>query len=536
VLSFTPTTDGDKNATLQISSNDPDEDENPFNVVLSGTGLVEADITVTPESKNYGNVLVGSSASQVFTITNDGSTDLVVSTGGTSIGGDNADQFTIVSGGAPFTVTPSGTHVFTVSFVPVATGAKSAVIQLLINVPVESTKSINLSGTGTDPVEDAPGAPIELAAEPSNWTNAASITLNWTNPAHERKITGARYNYLSTPASPLDGTLVSGNNITSILKATDSSLLGTKTWYVWLVDSLGNVSHQNAATVITQFDNVAPVTTSNASSGYYTSDAVITLSPTDAHSGIDSTNYKVNNGATKKGTSATITTEGKNNTLEFWSTDVTGNVGSHIVANVKIDKSKPASTAGTPAASGGSIYNVPFNASDAVSGVASVELWYRWNGSSWLKYAGSFSSSPISFTIPFGAGVYDFEVVALDSAGLKEDRISGVESSTVVTGIEHGDGQVPDDYAIYQNYPNPFNPETRIDYALPKNENVRITIFDLRGNLVRTLVDGEVQSMGYHQIVWDSRDNRGESVGSGVYFYRIQAGSFNKTLKMMLVK
>jgi hypothetical protein len=536
-VSFAPGSAGTMSATLQISSNDPDAVENPFNVPLTGTGLVEPDITVDPTSKNYGNVLVGNSSSQIFAVSNDGSDNLIVNVGGVTLGGANADQFSIISGDEAFTLAPEQSHEITVSFIPGATGAKSAVLQILSNDPDEGSTTVNLSGVGVDPVENAPGAPVNLAAAPNTWTNGSTFTLNWSNPSHPNKITGARYKYASAPTGPVDGTLVSQNFITQIVKSTDASLLGIKTWYVWLVDSLGNTSHQNASTVTTQFDNVAPATTSNAKTTYYTSDAAITLTPSDAHSGVDSTNYKINNGATQKGTSVTITTEGRNNTLEFWSTDAAGNVESHkLLSNIKIDKSKPSSLAGTPVSAGSGTYNVPVSASDAISGVASVELWYRWNGSSWLKYNGSFTTSPISFVAPFGAGTYDFEAVATDSAGLKEDRNGIVESSTFVTGIARNEGNAPDDYAIYQNYPNPFNPETTIEYALPKNEKVRITIFDVRGTLVRTLVDSEEQPQGYHQKVWNGRDDSGQIVGSGMYFYRIQAGSFNKTMKMLLVK
>jgi hypothetical protein len=532
---FSPTSEGEKSATLQISSNDPDEEENPVSVPLSGNGLVQPDIAVNPASKDYGSVLVGSSASQIFEISNEGSGDLVVGEGGVTLGGANADQFSIEEGGdAAFTIGPFATREITVSFDPGATGSKSAVLQIVSNDPDEGSKTVALSGVGNDPAEGAPGAPINLTSSPNTWTNAASISLNWTNP--EPKISGARYKIGSDPTSPVDGTLVSGNEITAIVKSTTAELLGIQTWYVWLVDSLGNSSHVNSSTVTTQFDNVAPATTSNAKTTFYNTDAVIQLSPSDAHSGLASTSYKINNGATQSGTEVTISTEGKNNTLEFWSTDVAGNEAAHtVVSGIKIDKTKPSALAGSPSTSGGNVFDVPFSANDNLSGVSYVELWYRLNGSSWLKSSGKFTTNPIAFTAPFGAGTYDFEIVAVDSAGNEEDRLGMAESSTLVTSIERR-GETPTEFTLYQNYPNPFNPSTTIEFALPQPEKVRLLIYDVRGNLVRTLLDGVEKSMGYHQQAWDSRNDRGESVGSGAYFYRLEAGSYSKTTKMLLVK
>jgi len=534
-VSFSPTSEGEKSATLQISSNDPDEEENPVSVPLSGNGLVEPDIAVNPASKDYGSVLVGSSASQIFEISNEGSGDLTVGQDSVIIGGANFEQFSLVGyEGDAFTVAPNGTHQITVSFNPGFTGSKSAVLQIVSNDQDEGVKTVALSGVGSDPAEGAPDAPIDLIAVPSTWTNADSISLSWTNP--EPKITGARYKIGSAPSSPVDGTLVSGDNITAIVKSTDADLLDIQTWYVWLVDSLGNSSHVNSSTVTTQFDNVAPVTTSNAKTTFYNTDAVIQLSPSDSYSGLASTSYKINDGAAQSGTEVTISAEGKNNTLEFWSTDVAGNEAAHtVVSGIKIDKTKPSALAGSPSTSGGSEFDLPFSASDNLSGVSYVELWYRLNGSSWLKASGKFTINPIAFTAPFGAGTYDFEIVAVDSAGNEEDRFGIPESSTLVTSIQR-QGEMPTEFVVYQNYPNPFNPSTTIEFALPQPEKVRLLIYDVRGNLVRTLLDGVEKSMGYHQQAWDSRNDRGESVGSGAYFYRLEAGSYSKTTKMLLVK
>lgn len=102
-------------------------------------------------------------------------------------------------------------------------------------------------------------------------------------------------------------------------------------------------------------------------------------------------------------------------------------------------------------------------------------------------------------------------------------------------GPIHIDVTAPETFELSQNYPNPFNPETKIDFELPEMERVIIKIFDVLGREVRTLVDERKQA-GYHTVTWDARDNFGSKVGSGVYYYRIVAGKFSETRKMLLLK
>jgi hypothetical protein len=94
---------------------------------------------------------------------------------------------------------------------------------------------------------------------------------------------------------------------------------------------------------------------------------------------------------------------------------------------------------------------------------------------------------------------------------------------------------LPKDFSLSQNYPNPFNPTTTISYALPANAYVKLVVYNILGQKVKTLVDEE-QTAGYRQVVWNGQNDRGGTVGSGIYFYRIQAGSFTKTAKMSLLK
>ncbi len=103
-----------------------------------------------------------------------------------------------------------------------------------------------------------------------------------------------------------------------------------------------------------------------------------------------------------------------------------------------------------------------------------------------------------------------------------------------ITDVESNQHQ-PRDFKVIQNYPNPFNPETTITYRLAGTEQVRVEVFNMKGELLRTLVN-EHQSMGTRSVVWDGRDDHGQHVSSGIYFIKVTAGTTQQTIKAMLLK
>ncbi len=97
------------------------------------------------------------------------------------------------------------------------------------------------------------------------------------------------------------------------------------------------------------------------------------------------------------------------------------------------------------------------------------------------------------------------------------------------------DGIVPTDFALYQNYPNPFNPATNIEFVLSKSGRVKIEIFNILGQKVRTLVDQHLKA-GHKLVDWDGKNDLGKEVSSGIYFYRIKTSEFSQTKKMVLLR
>jgi hypothetical protein len=94
---------------------------------------------------------------------------------------------------------------------------------------------------------------------------------------------------------------------------------------------------------------------------------------------------------------------------------------------------------------------------------------------------------------------------------------------------------VPQTFALQPNYPNPFNPNTVIRYQLPAAAAVRLEVYDVLGQKVRTLAQGDTEP-GFHRVMWDGRDEGGRAVAGGVYFYRLQAGEFTQVRKLLLLK
>ena len=112
-------------------------------------------------------------------------------------------------------------------------------------------------------------------------------------------------------------------------------------------------------------------------------------------------------------------------------------------------------------------------------------------------------------------------------------KSGGVMIGTV--GINDPVNAIPTSFALNQNYPNPFNPQTNIDFSLPKDQNVTLSVYNVLGQNVRTLINGNMQA-GIHTVRWDGRNDQGVDVPSGIYFYKMYTPEFTQTNKMLMLR
>ncbi len=178
---------------------------------------------------------------------------------------------------------------------------------------------------------------------------------------------------------------------------------------------------------------------------------------------------------------------------------------------------------------------------DRVAGLSSVEVefcsenfitsrggWnseyvmHFWNGSEWVAVSNQ-----------------EFDGERCSIVNIDYDSVPGIRDlagavfaafDNRVTSVADGSDPLPYEYRLIQNYPNPFNPSTNIRFALPETANVKLEVFDIVGRLVATLVD-DMMDAGYHTVQFD-----GSSLSSGIYLYRMQAGAFTQTKRLLLMK
>jgi hypothetical protein len=139
------------------------------------------------------------------------------------------------------------------------------------------------------------------------------------------------------------------------------------------------------------------------------------------------------------------------------------------------------------------------------------------------------TTQPVVFTA--GIDTLKVSLPAFGSAVFVIDNVAHTLVLPLLTGVgESRSGVIPGEYGLGQNYPNPFNPATTIAYQIRSAGQVTLRVYDVLGREVATLVDG-YQSPGTHTKTFD-----GSRLSSGVYFYRLQSGSFVNTKKMVLAK
>lgn len=178
-------------------------------------------------------------------------------------------------------------------------------------------------------------------------------------------------------------------------------------------------------------------------------------------------------------------------------------------------------------------HNGTWTANPSVSGVSYTYEWRFRNAGdpSWSSVV----STSQTYTRQMLPNDMELQVKATAQDAVAYDT-HYVEKAIAKRSLEEsGETTMPKEFALLQNYPNPFNPETNIRFALPEAVSVELMIFDLAGREVRRLID-RTMAEGFHQALWDGKDNAGNHAPSGVYLYQLTAGDFREQKKLTLVR
>jgi len=170
-----------------------------------------------------------------------------------------------------------------------------------------------------------------------------------------------------------------------------------------------------------------------------------------------------------------------------------------------------------------SIYFLTLDSGVAVGDNGTVRLTTN-GGETW--FTDPFFNSPSSRNYKFVSCVHK----QTNTFYAMSDTTFFVSDDPIIAGINNISSEIPDDFSLSQNYPNPFNPMTKIKFQVPNSGFVKLVVFDMLGKEVATLVNEEL-NVGTYDYEWS-----GINLPSGIYFYRLEAGHFNLTKKMILIK
>ena len=148
----------------------------------------------------------------------------------------------------------------------------------------------------------------------------------------------------------------------------------------------------------------------------------------------------------------------------------------------------------------------------------------------------SIPSSPVEVGF-FGTGNYAYGIAVRGSYAYVADGENGMNiiQNDLLVVSNDDDPSLPESFELNQNYPNPFNPSTTISYALPEQSNVKLTVFDVRGQEITTLLDAD-KPEGNYEVQWNGMDQKGNPVSTGVYLCRLESGTISQTIKMVYLR
>ena len=583
-VSFAPTTTGSKNAYVRIIHN---ADGTPTNVPILGTGDPLPEPNITPGTIDFGTITIGQSSSpQTVTITNVGGGSLIINTISLPSG---ENQYELNNGNIlPVTLTANQSISFSATFKPTSAGVKTSNISIAHNT-AGSPFIIPMTGTGRTPSEFEinPEGTIQLGdvyiGQTSNLraftiTNKGDVPLTFQpiqptgdvnqfvmvdlndNPITLNKDEIYIFRVVFAPTTVGFKELVLTINHTAtgspeIVRINGNGLVPLPTFTIYPSPP----PHDFGNVYLGETSNPISFTITNTGM----SGSVLTIEPI-AIFGNDSRYFRLIGGNT-----AAISLdkdETYNFSAEFMPTtaglkdvniliihNATGTpaspvyvrmIGTGFVVPPPIFKITPESHDFGLVDTDKTVEKVfvleNLGESDLLinsisfSGVDENDFTHSATGLPWTITP---SGNPRTFTVfftPKTEGNKSADMIIFHNSDGMFDNVrltgEGADTSDEAEVIE-----IPRITALHSNFPNPFNPETTIRFALQNNEYVLIEIFNIRGQMIRTLVDYH-RSAGEHQVVWNGRDNSGNQVTSGIYFYRMRAGEYQFIRRMVLMK
>ena len=567
-------------ANLHILSNDPDTSDLAVPVTLNLDG--QPDALLSTAALDLGDVFVGQAGSAPITLANAGCGTLNVS----GLASDNG-EFT-VDVAAPFSVLAGASVVLNVTYTPAAAGPATGVLTLTSDDPTNPTLTVDLAGNGLNPgaVAINPTSIYQMLAVDGvanatmTITNNGAGDLNYSIPSPDMynkhlaglapaksaafvesakgaldeefgvapmgsggpDLYGYKWSDSDEPGGPVFNWIDISATGTAALTTGDDSNVGPfpigfafdfygTTFTDFRVCSNGFITFNSTLTAYTNqalpyasgptnmiapfwddlnlidggtvyyevvdgnlvvmYDAVAPYSAANSGPGPFTFEVI--LHP----SGAITMQY--------------LTLPGVLNSQTVGIQDGTGTTALQMV------------------------YNAPYLHDGLAIAIRTPNDWMSVNPTAGVVPAGG----SVDITVAFNAAGMDLGVHTGQITVVSDDPITpaiAVPVTLEVTDVSAvGDELLPRMTALNQNIPNPFNPMTEIKFSLPKTTQVELRIYDVRGSLVRTLASGEMPA-GNHTRVWMGKDDQGQPVSSGVYFYRLKADDEVMTKRMTLVK
>lgn len=508
-------------------------------ITFAGGGTPTApEITVAPTSLAYGNVTVGTTSVKTFTIQNSGTASLTGSiatpTGYTVAsaaknGGDNqlrqknSDRNTL-----SYTVAAGSTNTYNLTFAPTAVASYNGNVTITSNDADEASVNIAVTGAGVAAANTVP-----TIALPASFTFAENGSLVQSFAAYVADA--------ETADTGLTLSCAGNSNVTVAISGLNVTFGATPNWFgtetLTFTVSDGSLTASDAVSVIVT--EVAAVTEAIIGTGT-SSNATTGAGPFNVY-------YK------------SLHTQSLYKASELTAAGVTGpvqitQIGFYVSGVPALNMPSYVIRMGHTTATSASAWLASANLTTVWSSVSfrpTTTGWhmitlttpFTWNGTGNLVIDTAFglmSSYNKSGTTRYTSASKCFRYVRSDSAN-QTSVFSGGSTSNNRPNLKlvfasqrtfTDDGSVAE---LHQNFPNPFNPETTISFDMPQTGQASLSIYNVKGQLVKNLVDGELPS-GRHSFVWKGTDHFGNSVSSGVYFYRLTTPGHTVKRQMMLIK